>query len=520
MKPALTELFLISPAEHPRIEVVFVHGLDGDAKDTWNFGDRPSWNTWIQNVHPTARIWSLSYRVQSSQWRGGSMAIQDRAVNVLATIEGDLPGETPIIFVCHSYGGLLVKQLLHTGLSRTKKEYSHVAERVRAIVFLGTPHNGSRIADYIDSLNILLRPSDAVIELRHNAPHLRDLAGWFRNYAGNFDWKMRVFFETMNSRGTRVVDADSADPHIPDVTPIGIDADHFEMSKPPRPDVRLSQTNALIDQILKTWKPRSNIVRPYRSTIVQSEAVLSYLPQLRRYARSLAGTQQVGDSFVGAVLEVLAREPDHFREQRVKIVLYTTLTRLWNALARGVRIPDLAENPKLARVTQLPRQAFLLISAEGFSEADVAEILSVDIQRVSSLVEEAGRELAQDKKLNILIIEDEPFIAMDLEGVVESMGHALIGVARTHSDAIQLSRGTRPDLILADVQLEDGSSGLDAVNEICGESSVPVIFITSYPERFLTGLRPEPAFLIPKPFQLAFVAATISQAMFLGNSAI
>jgi pimeloyl-ACP methyl ester carboxylesterase len=251
----LTELLLISPADNPSIDIIFVHGLNGSARGTWDFGDQPSWDTWIKKVHPDARIWSLAYRLRSSWWRGGSMAIQDRAVNVLATIYGDLSGETPILFVCHSYGGLLVKQMLSTGLCRAHNEYGGLAARVKAMVFLGTPHNGSRVADYVNALKSILRSSAAIAELRQNAPHLRELGGWFRNQAQSSGWKMRVFFETMNTRGVRVVDEDSADPHIVDITPIGVDADHFEICKPPKPDVRLSQTNALIEEILGASRP-------------------------------------------------------------------------------------------------------------------------------------------------------------------------------------------------------------------------------------------------------------------------
>lgn len=186
------------------------------------------------------------------------MALQDRAVNVLATINGELSGENPIVFVCHSYGGLLAKQMLFTSLGRAHNEYGNLAARVKGIVFLATPHNGSRIADYVNALGFILRSSVAIRELKQNAPHLRELAGWYRSYASKHGCKMRVFFETMNTRGIRVVDEDSSDPHIPDVTPIGVDADHISISKPPRPDVRLSQTNSLIAEILETSKVSSD----------------------------------------------------------------------------------------------------------------------------------------------------------------------------------------------------------------------------------------------------------------------
>jgi CheY-like chemotaxis protein len=122
--------------------------------------------------------------------------------------------------------------------------------------------------------------------------------------------------------------------------------------------------------------------------------------------------------------------------------------------------------------------------------------------------------MAAEIATDVLIIEDETFIAMDLESLVRNLGHNVIGVARTHADAVALAKNKKPGLILADIQLADGSSGLDAVNELLRTFEVPVVFITAYPERFLTGERPEPAFLISKPFQTAMVSAVASQALF------
>jgi len=120
---------------------------------------------------------------------------------------------------------------------------------------------------------------------------------------------------------------------------------------------------------------------------------------------------------------------------------------------------------------------------------------------------------------SILIVEDEPLIAMMLEDFLESLGHKVLGVARTHKEALELAKSKRPGLILADIQLADGSSGLDAVNELLSSFEVPVIFITAYPERFLTGERPEPAYLVTKPYQPAMVSAVISQALFFERKA-
>lgn len=109
-------------------------------------------------------------------------------------------------------------------------------------------------------------------------------------------------------------------------------------------------------------------------------------------------------------------------------------------------------------------------------------------------------------------------IAMDLESIVEGLGHRVMGVARTHAEALKSIAKEKPGLVLADIQLADGSSGLDAVNDMLGSFQVPVIFITAYPDRLLTGERPEPAFLITKPYVEDQVRSAVSQAMFFSST--
>jgi DNA-directed RNA polymerase specialized sigma24 family protein len=258
--------------------------------------------------------------------------------------------------------------------------------------------------------------------------------------------------------------------------------------------------------------------------LLKSQAVAQYLPFLRRYARALTGNQASGDAYVGATLEALIGEPAVIEEAGgPRVALYRLFTKLWNSLPINSQTSpadaDMPADIRLASLTPKPRQAFLLVALEGFSEEDAARILDVDIATLRSLVEESGRELAAEIATDVLIIEDETFIAMDLETLVESLGHRVLGIARTHTEAMVLARKKSPGLILADIQLADGSSGLDAVNELLKTFEVPVIFITAYPERFLTGERPEPAFLIAKPFQPAMVSAIASQALFFARNA-
>jgi DNA-directed RNA polymerase specialized sigma24 family protein len=257
-----------------------------------------------------------------------------------------------------------------------------------------------------------------------------------------------------------------------------------------------------------------------------SSRIAPHLPFLRRFARAASGSQSSGDALVAAVLEAVIADTGIFPEASSdRIALYKLFARLFTSIA--VKVP--AEAPpsawerrasaNLASLAPRPRQAFLLVAVEGFTDEEAAEILDVTEGEFASLISHASNEISRQVATDVLIIEDEPLIAMDIEQMVESLGHRVVGTARTHSEAIALFARTQPKMILADIQLADGSSGIDAVNEILHSASVPVIFITAFPERLLTGERPEPAFLVTKPFNPEMVKALISQALFFDRQA-
>lgn len=251
--------------------------------------------------------------------------------------------------------------------------------------------------------------------------------------------------------------------------------------------------------------------------------IAAQLPFLRRYARALTGSQLSGDAYVAAALETLVADPSLFpTDVEPRVAVYEVFTRIWSSVRvnlEGSEAAGLSGNRTLEALAPRSRQVFLLVSVEGFSASDTARILGISEDEVTNAIDETGRELAGLVATDVLIIEDEPIIAMDLEALVESLGHRVAGVARTQKEAVALASKTQPGLVLADIQLADGSSGLDAVNDILNEFEVPVIFITAYPERLLTGERPEPVFLISKPFQTQTVKAIVSQALFFGTRA-
>lgn len=256
-----------------------------------------------------------------------------------------------------------------------------------------------------------------------------------------------------------------------------------------------------------------------------STRIAPFLPYLRRYSRALTGSQTSGDAYVAAVLEALIADVSIFPEaSNDRVALFQLYTKLFGS--SSVLIPEPVSpfawekraSINLASVSPLARQAFLLVSVEGFRTNEAAEVLDTSESGMNQLLERASEEISRQVATDIMIIEDEPLIAIDIEQMVESLGHRVTGIARTRDEAVALFKSTQPSMVLADIQLADGSSGIDAVNDILKNTAIPVIFITAFPERLLTGERPEPTFLVTKPFNPDMVKALISQALFFNES--
>jgi CheY-like chemotaxis protein len=159
------------------------------------------------------------------------------------------------------------------------------------------------------------------------------------------------------------------------------------------------------------------------------------------------------------------------------------------------------------------RQVLLLTVLEGFTVADAATILGIDAGTAERSLEEARRELQRVAAVRVLVIEDEAVIALDVADIVRNAGHQVVGIAATEKAAVELAKQHSPHLVLADIQLRGSDSGIAAVNQIMRSMSVPVIFVTGYPERLLTGKQIEPAFVISKPFDPDLLRAAIAQAL-------
>ncbi len=258
-----------------------------------------------------------------------------------------------------------------------------------------------------------------------------------------------------------------------------------------------------------------------------SDRIADNLPYLRRYARALTGSQRTGDTYAAATLEAILADSSIFsRDMSPHIALFRAFHMIWSTAGA----PTADTEPAASRIesaaldhmsglTNNTREALLLSTIEGFGHDEVGQIMGVSATEAEHLVGVAISEMERSMTGQVMIIEDEAIIAMDIHSIVSEMGHKIVGIARTRRAAVELGGRERPDLILADIQLADNSSGIDAVNDLLEQfGSVPVIFITAFPERLLTGSRPEPAFLIAKPYSEEQVRSAVSQAMFFAST--
>jgi CheY-like chemotaxis protein len=263
------------------------------------------------------------------------------------------------------------------------------------------------------------------------------------------------------------------------------------------------------------------------STPDLSDQIGRDLPFLRRYARALTGSQRTGDNYAAATLEAILVDRSIFRATFApRVALFRAFHLIWSTA--GAPTAD-TEDPRtrlesaaldhMAGLTNNTREALLLSTIESFTNHEIGQIMDVTPEEAGDLIKVAIAEMQGSMAGKVMIIEDEAIIAMDIHSIVTDMGHSVTGIARTRKAAVELGSNKRPDLILADIQLADNSSGIDAVNDLLAQfDDIPVIFITAFPERLLTGEKPEPAFLISKPYAEEQVRSAVSQALFFAST--
>jgi pimeloyl-ACP methyl ester carboxylesterase len=243
----MPELVRVSGCDNPRRrgDVVFVHGLNGDPGDYWG-GPGSHWPTWLGEDLPDVGIWSLGYENAALKprrlslarlvlQRGFAMPLLDRAKNVLLRLGLEQLGERPLVFITHSMGGLLVKQMLRTANDSTDPKWKGILDQTRGICFIATPHIGSDLAKWACYFRALLGMNISVDELQPHQPTLRDLNQWYRDFVAREQVNIKTvsFYEMKPLSGVGlVVEQGDADPGVPHAGLYPLDDDHRSICKP------------------------------------------------------------------------------------------------------------------------------------------------------------------------------------------------------------------------------------------------------------------------------------------------
>jgi len=267
----------------------------------------------------------------------------------------------------------------------------------------------------------------------------------------------------------------------------------------------------------------TSVAEPGMNDLIRRE-----LPSLRRFARALVGRQAAADQLVATALEAASAEIDGSSGTDARLHLFRALLDAFVTAAdpTAARVLDATiadEAIVAARIRTLPAEsaiALLLATLDNFSVFDIAFVMRLQPAGAEARLREAHLALDRQASSDVLIIEDEPVIAMDIAGIVRQAGHRVVGIAATQNEAFALAARHQPELILADIQLADDSSGIRAVDTILAARRVPVVFITAYPERLLEIERVEPSLLITKPFSEHLLKVAIAQALQLGNASL
>ncbi|WP_417834344.1 ABC-three component system protein [Thalassospira xiamenensis] len=227
--------------EIAEIDVIFVHGLTGDPHKTWVWeGGDQSWLIDLGSDLNKANVWTLGYPASLFvQWAKKEMNIYDRAGNVLEQLASKGVGQRPIVFVAHSLGGILVKQIVLRSKDSDDENWKSVSEAVEKIIFLATPHSGADLANVLKLVAPRLKSSHVALLSGENG-ELDSLSDRYRSFVNSGKIKTVAYHELYKTRGASiVVTRESADPGVMSCQVVGLDKDHVNISKPKNRDDQL-----------------------------------------------------------------------------------------------------------------------------------------------------------------------------------------------------------------------------------------------------------------------------------------
>ncbi|MBP2159330.1 MULTISPECIES: ABC-three component system protein [Asticcacaulis] len=213
-------------------DIVFVHGITGDATGTWTHSNNEFWPSWIAADFPECNVYSIGYNsaLFIDLIKGDGASLNDQASMMLDRLVSREKFERPVVFICHSLGGLIVKQLIRSSEGATNAKKRTICDCVKGIAFIATPHQGAQLASIVNAIGGVVT-SKALKNLQYASDPLLDLGSWFSGYAVKKKIPISGYYETQKYKAALVVDKVSANPNILGCDITAVDEDHVSISK-------------------------------------------------------------------------------------------------------------------------------------------------------------------------------------------------------------------------------------------------------------------------------------------------
>jgi pimeloyl-ACP methyl ester carboxylesterase len=313
--------------------IIFVHGLDGNAADTWRNKETGfDFPGSLSEDFPELGVWVVNYDASSRNQNRRPLPIVDRGRVLLEQIKQKSLQENNLILIGHSLGGLVIKQMLREASGSFDGRSEEVAFRTKGVAFLATPHAGGQqgLVGFVNTFSLLYQPSALVQDLQYNNPYLRDLNLWYRGFARNAGLKNSVLIETSLVPGLKnlVVSNESGDPGVPEVPLPVPGANHISIVKPDGREALVYTTvAAFIKKVLQPLGKKWDIEFP---------------------------------AFVDELGQVMRRYAEHPDELRRFVIEHSWMRVTWKVKVRAIRNDDevrgIPDNKKL-RVFTLEKEA-------------------------------------------------------------------------------------------------------------------------------------------------------------------
>jgi hypothetical protein len=250
-------VWLATPRGPTTATVLFVHGLGGHLYNTWGSGGSGVlWPTWLATDVPGVAVATIGYAASPTGWTGSSMSLDDRAKSIFSLVEEVVDkADAPIIIVCHSLGGLIIKKMITMAATNFQfgDRASAFIRQLKGVAFYATPHGGAGYGDLADWARFIVWPTPTMSYLTRDNGEIANLNEIYRNWAASALLKHLVVYETKSTLFGWIVRAREADPGIPKSKMVPAEADHFRVCKPlDRSDQRYTDLLKFVRSLVPT----------------------------------------------------------------------------------------------------------------------------------------------------------------------------------------------------------------------------------------------------------------------------